>query len=203
MIVGCLDQVGEQSVNIARSAVLARRIPESVPGDDDRPPVRQLPAGRPLRRPGRHGGRLRHRHRGRRRVDDARADVGQRARPREPPTGPRFRERYGLAADCVHRPGDLRRDDRRALRADPRGARRLRPRVAPARGGGHRRGPLRGGDPARPRRARGPRLDGDGGRGDPSRDDPRDARRAAEGVPRGRPPDGRHLSQLSDGAAAS
>ena len=31
VIMGCVGQVGEQSVNIARNAVLASRLPESVP----------------------------------------------------------------------------------------------------------------------------------------------------------------------------
>ena len=32
VIMGCVDQAGEQSFNIARTAVLASRLPESVPG---------------------------------------------------------------------------------------------------------------------------------------------------------------------------
>ena len=152
VIVGCLDQVGEQSANIARSAGSRRGVPRERSRDDDGSAVRKLAAGRSLRGPGDHGGGLRHRHRGRRRVDDARADVGQRPRPlgRLRPTlpgalrpGPRL----------LHRPGDLGRDDGRALRAHAEGARRVRRGVAPPRRGGHRRGPLRAGDPSPPRRS--------------------------------------------------
>src|SRR5580692_7413199 len=32
VIMGCVSQVGEQSINVARGAVLASRLPESVPG---------------------------------------------------------------------------------------------------------------------------------------------------------------------------
>ena len=32
VIMGCVDQAGEQGVNVARNAVLASRLPESVPG---------------------------------------------------------------------------------------------------------------------------------------------------------------------------
>ena len=32
VIMGCVSQVGEQSTNVARNAVLASKLPESVPG---------------------------------------------------------------------------------------------------------------------------------------------------------------------------
>ena len=32
VIMGCVSQVGEQAINVARNAVLASRLPESVPG---------------------------------------------------------------------------------------------------------------------------------------------------------------------------
>ena len=63
VIMGCVMQVGEQSLNVGRNAVLAAGWPESVPGHHHRPPVRVVPAGAPLRRPGRHGRRLRRRRR--------------------------------------------------------------------------------------------------------------------------------------------
>ena len=47
---GCVSQVGEQAVNVGRSAVLAAGWPETVPGDDGRPAVRVVAAGRALRR---------------------------------------------------------------------------------------------------------------------------------------------------------
>ena len=61
VIMGCVMQVSEQSLNIGRNAVLAAGWPESVPATTDRPPVRLVAAGGPLRRPGRHGRGLRHR----------------------------------------------------------------------------------------------------------------------------------------------
>ena len=57
VIMGCVIQVGEQAINVARNAVLASKLPESVPGTCDRPPVRLLAAGAALRRP---GGDVRH-----------------------------------------------------------------------------------------------------------------------------------------------
>ena len=71
VIMGCVMQVGEQSLNVGRNAVLAAGWPESVPAHHRRPPVRLVAAGRALRRPGRHGRGLRHRDRRRRRGHDA------------------------------------------------------------------------------------------------------------------------------------
>ena len=67
VIMGCVMQVSEQSLNVGRNAVLAAGLARVGARHDDRPPVRLLAAGAALRRPGRHGRRLR--HRGRRRVE--------------------------------------------------------------------------------------------------------------------------------------
>ena len=69
VIFGCVDTVGGQAGDIARTCWLAAGLPEHVPGTTDRPPVRLGPAGHPLRRPGRDGRRQR-RGRGRRRAAD-------------------------------------------------------------------------------------------------------------------------------------
>ena len=55
VVMGCLDTIGPQAGDIARTAWLAAGLPEHVPGVTDRPPVRLVAAGRPLRRPGRAG----------------------------------------------------------------------------------------------------------------------------------------------------
>ena len=58
VIMGCVMQVSEQSLNIGRNAVLAAGLARVGPRHHHRPPVRVFPAGHPLRRPGRHGGGL-------------------------------------------------------------------------------------------------------------------------------------------------
>ena len=65
VVMGCVMQVGEQGVNIARNAVLAAGWPETVPGTTVDRQCGSQPAGGPLRRPGRDRRRLR-RGRGRR-----------------------------------------------------------------------------------------------------------------------------------------
>ena len=74
VIWGCVSQVGEQTFDIARTAVLSAGWPESVPGttvdrqcgsSQQADPLRRGGCGRRPLRPGRGG---------RRRVDDARAD---------------------------------------------------------------------------------------------------------------------------------
>ena len=52
VIMGCVSQIGPQSIDIARNAWLSAGLPENVPGRHHRPPVRFVPAGRALRRPG-------------------------------------------------------------------------------------------------------------------------------------------------------
>ena len=63
VIAGCVAQVGDQALNIGRTASLVAGLPESVPGHDGRSPVWLEPAGGPLRRAGRHIRRIRYRHR--------------------------------------------------------------------------------------------------------------------------------------------
>ncbi len=53
VVFGCVDTIGPQAGDIARTCWLAAGFDEAVPGTTDRPPVRLLPAGAPLRRPGR------------------------------------------------------------------------------------------------------------------------------------------------------
>ena len=74
VIMGCVMQVGEQSLNIGRNAVLDRRLARVGARHHRRPPVRFEPAGAALRRAGRDGRRLRRRRRSRRRGDDPHAD---------------------------------------------------------------------------------------------------------------------------------
>ena len=59
VIMGCVMQVCEQSLNVGRNAVLAAGWPESVPATTIDRQCGSSPAGPPLRRPGRHGRRLR------------------------------------------------------------------------------------------------------------------------------------------------
>lgn len=112
-----------------------RRLRRARAGDDDRPAVRLEPAGDALRGPGSDGGAVRHRHRGRRRVDESRA-AGRRGvgrgvavlagAPRALSRGPREPGRGGGA-------------HRAAMGTQPRRSRRVRCRVARAGGGGRRR----------------------------------------------------------------
>ena len=53
VIWGCVGQVGEQTFDVARNAVLAAGWPESVPGRHGRPAMRFVPAVRAFR-----GGRI-------------------------------------------------------------------------------------------------------------------------------------------------
>ena len=87
---GCVDTIGPQAGDIARTCWLAAGLPEEVPGVDDRPSVRIVPAGAALRRASRD---VRNERRDRRRrrpehVDDpdrVRADGGRGARHRGHP----------------------------------------------------------------------------------------------------------------------
>jgi hypothetical protein len=49
---GSVSQVGEQATNIGAQRVLASKLPDSVTGRDDRPPVRLVAAGDAFRRAG-------------------------------------------------------------------------------------------------------------------------------------------------------
>ena len=74
VILGCVQQVGEQGLNVARNAVLSSKLPESVPGDQSGPAMRIVPAGAAFRGASgdvRHHGYCDCRRRG---VHDARAD---------------------------------------------------------------------------------------------------------------------------------
>ena len=86
VIMGCVMQVGEQGINIARNAALAAGLPRVDGRHHGRPSVRLVAAGRALRRPGRDGRRVRRRDRRRRREHDPRADgrVGRRRQVRLP-----------------------------------------------------------------------------------------------------------------------
>ncbi len=153
VIMGCVIQVGEQGLNIARNAVLAAGWPESVPGTTRRPPVRLVAAVGPLRRPGRDRRRLRHRGGRRCRGHDPSADgrVDRRRQVRRPVRPPDGGARYADAG----RPGaagHLGRADRREVGAVTGGARRVRAALTAVRGAGPRRGPLRERDPAGTRR---------------------------------------------------
>ena len=89
VIMGCVMQVGEQAAQHRPQRRAGRRVPRVGAGHHHRPPVRVVPAGAALRRPGRDGRRLRRGHRRRRRAHDPHADglVG-RPRPRASPSGP-------------------------------------------------------------------------------------------------------------------
>ena len=141
VVMGCVGQVGEQSLNVARNAVLASRMPESVPGTVRRPPVRLLAAGAAVRRAGgdeRHAG---HRHRLGRREHDPRADgplggaagAGRHGQPEEPADG-------GSLPQHPVQPVRRRRDGRREVQPDQGPDRRVRLRHHPAR---HRGDPRR------------------------------------------------------------
>ncbi len=63
VIGGCVSQVGEQSTNLARNGWVSAGLPADRAGHDRRPPMRVVPAGRPLRRRGGGGRPLRPGHR--------------------------------------------------------------------------------------------------------------------------------------------
>ena len=138
VVAGCVQQFGEQGINIGRNAWLEAGPADRDAGDDGRPPVRLRPAGDQLRRRARRLRRPRRRDRRRRRAHGPhlvrRLDVGDAG------------ARHGLLAPAAGalqpRPaGDLGRDDRRQVGDPPLRARRDRPALAPAR------------RPRRPRRA--------------------------------------------------
>ena len=146
VIWGCVSQVGEQTYDIARNAVLGAGWPETRAGHDRRPPVRLLPAGRALRRGRPRGRALRRRRRRRRGVDEPGADGLLAGRPE-----PARRAVPGALRD-VPEPGHRRGDDRRAVGPVAHPAGRVRAPVARARRGRPGRRPVR-----RPDRRRSPR----------------------------------------------
>ena len=148
MVIGCVDQVGEQGFNIARNAALIAGFPLDVCGTTLDRMCGSGPAGGELRRHGRDGRAVRVRHRRRRGEHDARAHGLER-------DGPRRRAAVPAAPGALrhHSPGAFRRDDRRAVGAQARGARRSSPPEATRR----RAGPSpRGASSARSRRSRSP-----------------------------------------------
>ena len=156
-----------------------RRLARDRAGHHRRSPVRLVPAGRPLRGPGRHRRRLR-RGRGRRgRGHDPRADgrVDRRRQVRLPVRSP---GRRPLRADGrAGAAGHLRRDDRREVGHQPGGDGRLRGAQPVLRRPGPRRGSLRAGDPAGAGRRGHVDDDGRGHPGvDASRSWPRSSRRS-------------------------
>ena len=68
VVAGCVQQFGEQGMNIGRNAWLEAGLPIETPGDHRRPPVRLGPAGRQLRRRADRLRRPRRRDRRRRRA---------------------------------------------------------------------------------------------------------------------------------------
>ena len=184
---GCVTQVGEQGCNVTRNAWVAAGLPQSVPATtvdrqcgSSQQAVHFVAAGR-------DGRRLRHRHRLRRRVDDAGADGVERAGRHRARSRPDF-----MAA--MRRPAARRSSRWRQILAEqfehqPRGHGRVRRssrhrRAAAATDAGHFAGeivpvPIKDEDGA---------LTGehaDRRRGHPARHDAREAGRAAVGARRG------------------
>ncbi len=134
VIMGCVMQVGEQSVNIARNAVLAAGWPETVRAPRSIASAAR-PSRRPLRRPGRHRRRLRRGRRRRGRGHEPRAD-GRLDRRRQVgfPFGPRVGARYepmgglvpqGISAEMIAEKWGITREemDAFALRSQSYAAR--------------------------------------------------------------------------------
>ena len=89
VIFGCVDTIGPQAGDIARTCWLAAGLPEERARRDDRPPVRLVAAGRALRRAGRderHAGPRRRRRRAEHVDDPDRLGVPARPRTWELPT---------------------------------------------------------------------------------------------------------------------
>ena len=185
VIMGCVMQVGAQSVNIARNAVLAAGWPEEVPATTIDRQCGSSQQAAHFAAQARHRRRPRHRRRLRRRGHEPGADgcVGRRrqVRPALRPPGrpPLLRGRRPRA------PGHLGRADRRQVGPLPRRRRHLRRREPAARAARARdEGRFDGeivpvtGDPPRQgeRRHQGDRRDGHQRRGHPRRHHRRDAR---------------------------
>ena len=192
VVMGCVMQVGEQGVNIARNAVLAAGWPEDVPGTTVDRQCGSSQQAAHFAAQGVIAGAY-----------DVVVAAGVEVMTRVPmgasmadgkfgyPFGPKIGARYadqgglvpqGISAELIADKWGISREDMDALR---------RPEPAAGRAG-HRRGPLRAGDPAGARRRRG---DDDGRRG-PARDDDGVAGQAQAVVPArggGRPRHGRQL----------
>ena len=192
VVMGCVMQVGEQGVNIARNAVLAAGWPEDVPGTTVDRQCGSSQQAAHFAAQGVIAGAY-----------DVVVAAGVEVMTRVPmgasmadgkfgyPFGPKIGARYadqgglvpqGISAELIADKWGISREDMDALR---------RPEPAAGRPG-HRRGPLRAGDPARARRRRGADEDRRG----PARDDAGVAGQAQAVVPArggGRP---RHRRQL-------
>ncbi len=142
VIMGCVMQAGEQSNNIARNAIMASKLPESVPGTSiDRQcgsSQQALHFAAQAVMSGDHG----HRDRGRRGIDDPRADGPRLAASRQERLRP-LQEPGHRAAISEHRvqPVHRRGDDGGEIRALEGRARRIFLQQPPARDRG---------DPGRP-----------------------------------------------------
>ena len=148
VIMGCVMQVGRPGAQHRPQRRARRRLARVGARHHHRPPVRLVAAGGPLRRPGRHGRRLRHRRRRRRRGHEPRADgrLDRRATSasRSAPHADRYADvelldghpglvGQGISAEMIADKWGLSRED-----LDAFGAQRQQRAAA-----GHRRGPLR------------------------------------------------------------
>ena len=152
VVMGCVMQVGEQGVNIARNAVLAAGWPETVPGTTVDRQCGSSQQAAHFAAQGVIAGAY-----------DVVVAAGVEVMSRVPmgasmadgkygfPFGPKVGARYEPRRR-PRAPGHLGRADRREVGPHPRGARRLRPPLAAAGRPGPRRGPLREPDPAGARR---------------------------------------------------
>ncbi len=154
VIMGCVMQVGEQGVNIARNAVLAAGWPEEVPGTTIDRQCGSSQQAAHFAAPGRDRRRLRRRRRCRRRGDDPCADGSVDGR-RQVRVSVRATGRPSLCRQGRSRAaGHLRRADRRPVGALPRRSGCIRCTQPTARRPGDSRGPVRTGDLAGHRRRR-------------------------------------------------
>ena len=179
VVMGCVMQVGEQAVNVARNAVLAAGWPETVPGTTIDRQCGSSQQAAHFAAQGVIAGAY-----------DVVVAAGVEVMTRVPmgasmvdgkfgfPFGPTV-ERPVRRAGRARAAGHLGRADRRQVGHHPRGDRRLRPALAAARARGRRRGPLRARDPAGARRRR--QVDAE--RRGSARDDARVAGQAQAGVP--------------------
>ena len=128
VVFGCVDTIGPQAGDIARTCWLVAGLPDEVPGHDRRPAVRLVAAGRALRGAGRDVGHRRPRG-GRRRAEHERdpdqlGDARRRGiRLRDPFAGsPGWEARYGTqevsqfrAAEMIAEKWDITREDMEAF----------------------------------------------------------------------------------------
>ena len=147
VVMGCVMQVGEQGINIARNAVLAAGWPESVPGTTVDRQCGSSQQAAHFAAQGVIAGAY-----------DVVVAAGVEVMTRVPmgasmadgkfgyPFGPKVGARYAEQGGLVPQ-GHLGRADRREVEPVPRGPRRLRGAQPAARRAGHGGGALRAGDP--------------------------------------------------------